>query len=129
MGLDSMKQIPLAGCADRRLELCRCACRCLQGHGRGPQYANEGDDMEVNEAIDVNVIEPKSKTPKTRRRANTKPDSSGKRSLNIRIDDDTYERLAVHALRRKTTISALVMEYARTHLREFSIHRNSTKDA
>jgi hypothetical protein len=85
--------------------------------------------MEVNEAIDVNVIEPKSKTPKTRMRANTKPDSSGKRSLNIRIDDDTYERLAVHALRRKTTISALVMEYARTHLREFSIHRNSTKDA
>jgi tRNA U55 pseudouridine synthase TruB len=96
---------------------------------RGPQYANEGDDMDVNEAIDVNTTEVKSKAAKVRRRATTKADTSGKRSLNIRIDDDTYERLAVHAMRKKTTISALVMEFARTHLREFSIHRNATKDA
>ncbi len=85
--------------------------------------------MDVNEAIDVNTTEVKSKAAKVRRRATTKADTSGKRSLNIRIDDDTYERLAVHAMRKKTTISALVMEFARTHLREFSIHRNATKDA
>ncbi len=85
--------------------------------------------MDVNEAIDVNTTEVKSKAAKVRTRATTKADTSGKRSLNIRIDDDTYERLAVHALRRKTTISGLVMDFARTHLREFSIHRNATKDA
>jgi predicted HicB family RNase H-like nuclease len=84
-------------------------------------------DMEGTDAIDVNAETAKAKGGKTRRRANAKPPESGKRSLNLRIDDDSYERLAVHALRRKTTISELVMEFARTQLREFSIHRNASK--
>jgi hypothetical protein len=96
---------------------------------RRTQYANGDEHVDVNEHNDVNATEVKSKAAKVRRRATTKADTSGKRSLNIRIDDDTYERLAVTAIRKKTTISALVMEFAKTHLREFSIHRNATKDA
>ncbi len=96
---------------------------------QGTLYANEGDYMDVNEHENVNTTEAKHIPARPRKRATTRPDSSGKRSLNIRIDDDTYERLAVHALRRKTTISELVMDFARTHLREFSIHRNAAKDA
>ncbi len=85
--------------------------------------------MEANEHEHVDATEVKSTAPKVRRRATTKADMSGKRSLNIRIDDHSYELLAIHALRRKTTISALVMDFAKTQLREFTIHRNSTKDA
>jgi hypothetical protein len=91
------------------------------------QQPREDSHMEATEVIDVKATEDKGKGPKVRRRASTKPDASGMRSLNIRVDDDTYERLAVHALRRKTTISALVMEFAKTQLREFTIHRNAPK--
>ena len=88
---------------------------------------NEHNTLHTAEQKSLHTAEQKSKAVKVRRRATTQADTSGKRSLNIRVDDDTYERLAIHALRRKTTISALVMEYARTQLREFSIHRNATK--
>jgi hypothetical protein len=85
--------------------------------------------MESIACIDENAETATVKPPKVRRRANTKASGAenGKRSLNIRVDDDTYERLAIHALRRKTTISELVMEFAKTQLREFTIHRNAVK--
>lgn len=83
--------------------------------------------MEGIEGNDVNASEAKGKGTKGRKRAAAKPPEITKRSLNLRVDTDTYERLAVHALRRDCTISELVMEFARTHLREFSIHRNATK--
>ncbi len=67
------------------------------------------------------------KSGRTRRRPPGKPAEADKRSLNLRVDEATYQRLTVHALMRKTTISELVMGYARDHLREFSIHRNATR--
>ncbi|MGE5755410.1 MAG: hypothetical protein ACM35G_06815, partial [Planctomycetaceae bacterium] len=61
---------------------------------------------------------------KTRRKASAKaPTENGKRSLNLRIDQDSYRRLSIHALMRDSTISDLVMEFAQT-LREYSMpHR------
>ncbi len=46
----------------------------------------------------------------------------GKKSLNLRIDEDSYQRLNVHALYTGKTVSQLVMEYAQT-LRDFVVHR------
>ena len=83
--------------------------------------------MDAIEETDLDAQEGKGRGVKTRRRTNAKPVEAGKRSLNLRVGQDEYERLAVHALRRHTTISELVMELARAHLREFSIHRNATK--
>jgi hypothetical protein len=53
----------------------------------------------------------------------------GKRSLNLSLPLDDYERLAVHALRLDTTISELVCKLAREHLREFHITRTPSRDA
>lgn len=80
--------------------------------------------MEGQEPFDLNATEGRSKGTKTRRRASAKtPTENAKRSLNLRIDDDSYKRLSVHALMRNRTISDLVMEYAQT-LREYSMpHR------
>ena len=54
------------------------------------------------------------------------PTETGKRSLNLRIDEDSYRRLSVHALMRNATISSLVEGYAQS-LKEFSIHRNAAR--
>jgi hypothetical protein len=53
----------------------------------------------------------------------------GKRSLNLSLPLDDYERLAVHALRLDTTISELVCKLAREHLREFHITRTPSREA
>ena len=81
--------------------------------------------MEVQEPVDANAPEAKGKSPRTRKRtgARTPTDTNGKRSLNLRIDEDSYRRLSIHALMRNTTISDLVMEFAQT-LRDWSMpHR------
>jgi hypothetical protein len=81
--------------------------------------------MTTETAIDQDAGEGKSKGTRKPKRASPVVRKDDKRSLNLRIDEDAYERLAVHALRRKSTISALVEVFAREHLREFSIHRNA----
>ena len=82
--------------------------------------------MDVKNDIDIDATEDKGKGSKARKRPSSTPvRKDNKRSLNLRIDEESHERLAVHALRRKTTISALVEGFARDHLREFSIHRNA----
>ncbi len=82
--------------------------------------------MEGHEGINQDAGEGKSgRTRKPKRTTTTPVRKDEKRALNLRIDEDAHERLAIHALRRKTTISALVEGFAREHLREFSIHRNA----
>src|SRR5512147_1771530 len=77
--------------------------------------------IEVQEHVDENLPEAKGKTTRTRRKASAKaPTENGKRSLNLRIDQDSYRRLSIHALMRDSTISDLVMEFAQT-LREYSM--------
>jgi hypothetical protein len=83
--------------------------------------------MDVSKGVGANANEATSTTATraTRRAKPTKAEKAGgKRSLNLRIDGEAYERLAVHALRRNTTISALVEAFAREQLREFHIVRN-----
>ncbi len=70
------------------------------------------------------AAEPKASPAKARKRNPVKagPDT-GKRSLNLRIDDESYKRLSVHALMTGSTISGLVEGYAKS-LRDFSMpHR------
>ncbi len=81
--------------------------------------------MATDVPIDQDAAEGKGKGTRKPKRATTPVRRDGKRSLNLRVDYDAHERLAVHALRRGTTISALVEGFAREHLREFSIHRNA----
>jgi hypothetical protein len=71
------------------------------------------------------------RTPKARKKPGTKTPTEGtvKRSLNLRVDDATYERLTVHAMKRRATISELVMEFARVHLKEYSVHRNAQRSS
>lgn len=84
--------------------------------------------MDTQDHADLNAPDAKGKGVKARRPKAGKPAAdAGKRSLNLRVDDETYERLTIHALRRRTTISGLVMDLARDNLREFSIHRNGTR--
>jgi hypothetical protein len=81
--------------------------------------------MRGDDAIRQDAADPKS-TPARPRKRTPKPAAAdaGKRSLNLRIDQDSYQRLNVHALMRGTTVSELVMGYART-LKEFSVHRHA----
>ncbi len=82
--------------------------------------------MAPDDLVDQDAAEGKSKGTRKPKRAAAPVRRDGKRSLNLRVDYDAHERLAVHALRRGTTISALVEGFAREHLREFSIHRNAS---
>jgi macrodomain Ter protein organizer (MatP/YcbG family) len=81
--------------------------------------------MDGPEHADANVLEDKGRATRTRRKPGAKtPTDTSKRSLNLRIDNETYERLHVHALRRRMTLSELVIDLAKTHLREYFISRN-----
>lgn len=80
--------------------------------------------MSVQDDVDVSAADAKGRGARARKRPGAKaPADTAKRSLNLRIDDDSYRRLSIHALMRNTTISDLVMGYAQS-LREFSMpHR------
>jgi hypothetical protein len=82
--------------------------------------------VESQEHVDADAPEGKAKGARTRRKASAKAsmEAGGKRSLNLRIDEDSYRRLSIHALMKGKTMSDLVMEFAQGHLREFSMpHR------
>lgn len=83
--------------------------------------------MDAKEQGDVDATEGKAKGGRTRRKASAKAsiEAGGKRSLNLRIDEDSYRRLSIHALMKNKTMSDLVMEFAQGHLREFSVHRHA----
>ena len=52
-------------------------------------------------------------------------EGTAKRSLNLRVSEDTYERLSVHAMGWRMTVSGLVEDLARAHCRVFSIRRDA----
>jgi predicted CopG family antitoxin len=62
--------------------------------------------------------------PQGRRGTRAKaPKATGaKRPLKLSVEDEVYERLAVHAMRRKQTISEVVAELAMKHLTDWIIH-------
>lgn len=84
--------------------------------------------MESQEHGDANAPEVKGKGARTRRRPTAKaPTEAGKRSLNLRIDEDSYKRLSINAVMMDKTISELVMEFAQgrpANMREYAMpHR------
>ena len=82
--------------------------------------------MQPQDHVDANAPKDKATGGRARRRSSGKapmPAAAGKRSLNLRIDDDSYKRLSIHALMRDATVSELVMEFAQS-LRDYSMpHR------
>lgn len=74
-----------------------------------------------------------SNEPKPRSTRTRKPKAAdaarGKRSLNLSLPVEDYERLAIHALREDIHISDLVCRLAREHLREYHITRTPSRDA
>ncbi len=94
----------------------------MSSHAQGHRTM-EADPLTPNPLTEAKV--------KPTRKGKTKPADRpiGKRSLNLSLPLEDYERLAVHALRLDTTISDLVCKLAREHLREFHITRTPTRDA
>lgn len=93
-----------------------------------PAHAQGHRPMEASPPTVNATSEARPKATKARR---PKPADrpTGKRSLNLSLPLDDYERLAVHALRQDTTISDLVCRLAREHLREYHITRTPARDA
>ncbi len=82
-----------------------------------------GHDSTVNPPT-----EGKAKSP---RKAKAKPASEGKgkRSLNISLPMEDYERFALHALKLTNgNISELIAQLGRQHLRDFHITRTPNRE-
>jgi hypothetical protein len=84
--------------------------------------------MDANPLTPDSASDGKVKSPR-KGKTKTADRPIGKRSLNLSLPLEDYERLAVHALRLDTTISELVCKLARENLREFHITRTPTRDA
>lgn len=79
--------------------------------------------MDTLDCVDMGVGADKPKGTRARKRAAKPPSDTPMRSLNLRIDEETYVRLSLHALDRRTTISKLVMDYAKAQLRDVYLGR------
>ena len=86
------------------------------------------NDMTIDATTDPGkpALDLKGK-PRSKSKPKAPIESKGKRSLNLSIDHDTYQRLALHALDADTTISEIVSELARTHLRRVHLTRTTTR--
>jgi hypothetical protein len=84
--------------------------------------------MNENDAIDMTPNQLKAKSIRK-----AKPKSSnevrGKRSINLSLPIDDYERFVLHAMKMTNgNISELVCQLGRTHLRDFHISRTPKND-
>lgn len=82
--------------------------------------------MDAQEPMSTPSEAPKSK-PRGKGKGKSPEPPKGKRSLNLSLPQEDYERLAIHALRADMTISDLVAQLARTHLREYHLTRTPTR--
>ena len=80
----------------------------------------------MSEDTNASAPAPKSKPVKRGKTKGTDV-AKGKRSLNLSLPFDDYERLAIHALREDITISELVSRLAREHLRDYHISRTGQR--
>jgi hypothetical protein len=85
--------------------------------------------MDADDLMPAHANTPTGKPTRTRKpKSTTTP--TGKRSLNLSISVDTYERLSIHAMRLTSgNISTLVERLANDHLREFHLTRTATTRA
>jgi hypothetical protein len=85
--------------------------------------------MNGNDAIDNQTVEPKAK-PTRKPKPKTSNEGRGKRSINLSLPIEDYERFVLHAMKKTNgNISELVCQLGREHLREFHITRTPTRDA
>jgi hypothetical protein len=105
-----------------------CGCRRLHAHAHGDttMEAYEPTDISPNDDTSSPSVALKGK-PKSKGKSKSPVEPKGKRSLNLSIPHEDYERLAIHAMRADTTISELVCQLARTHLREFHLTRTAVR--
>jgi hypothetical protein len=83
--------------------------------------------MDATEPIVTGAAEGRGRPP---RKGRGKPidAAKGKRSLNLSIPVEDYERFALHALRMTGgNISELVCQLGRQHLREYHISRTGSR--
>lgn len=87
------------------------------------------DDQTIASTSDQASNQAGSGKLKGTRKAKTKAstEGKGKRSLNLSLPVEDYQRLALHAVARDTTISELVSSLAREHLREWHLTRTATR--
>jgi hypothetical protein len=96
-------------------------------HTRTPPPRYRDIRMEADTPMTAQSSPPKGRATK---KSKPKPanESKGKRSLNLSISQDTYERLMIHAMRQTNgNISDLVERLATDHLREFHLSRTPTR--
>jgi hypothetical protein len=85
--------------------------------------------MNENDAIDMTPNQPKGKSPR-KAKPKSSNDVRGKRSINLSLPIDDYERFVLHAMKKTNgNISELVCQLGREHLREFHITRTPTREA
>jgi hypothetical protein len=99
----------------------------VRTHTRTPLPIRRHIRMSAQDDMDAQVNTAKGKATK---KSKPKPadTAKGKRSLNLSISVDTYERLMIHAMRQtKGNISDLVERLATDHLREFHLTRTPTR--
>lgn len=65
-----------------------------------------------------------------RRKVKAASESKGKRSLNLSLPIDDFERLTIHAMKQTNgNLSDLVSRLIRDHLRDFHIARTAKSDS
>lgn len=91
------------------------------------QSMSDQTDMATSEQATISMNEGKAKGTKPRK-AKPVSDGKGKRSLNLSIPVETYERLVIHAMRQTGgNISDLVTQLANDHLREYHLTRTAAR--
>ncbi len=87
------------------------------------------EDSDIQAGSDGDLPSTKIKG-KSARKGKVKPaiEGRGKRSLNLSLDYETYQRLALHALDLDTTISAIVTQLANAHLRRVHLTRTAPRE-
>lgn len=89
---------------------------------------NAHDDT-ATPTVDDTATPTRKPTSKPTRAARPKASQEprGKRSLNLSIPVEDYERFVIHAMRANTTISELFCKLGREHLREYHLTRTATR--
>jgi macrodomain Ter protein organizer (MatP/YcbG family) len=88
------------------------------------------NDDNITKEIEPAMAPTNAAKAKAPRKAKAKPaiEGKGKRSLNLSLDYETYQRLALHALDLDTTISAIVTQLANAHLRRVHLTRTAPRE-
>lgn len=86
-------------------------------------------DAEIVQPTNDSKIKPSNRR-KSKSANDSKSKSSGKRSINLSLTVDDFERLTIHAMRQTNgNMSELVCRLIREHCRDFHIARTARSDS